>query len=139
MSQKDLLSIYMNILRPSAEYCSAIYHSLIPEYMAAKLESVQRQAMKIVFGWQVNYEELLGNGTIETLEKRRQDNALKFALKASNSARFGRTWFTETPITEREVRNTTRKKYIEKFTRTERGRSNPLSYLTRRLNEHHCT
>ena len=101
-----------------------------------RLETVQKQAMKIIFGWDIDYDKLVQDGTIETLSKRRDDNVIKFALKATQSPRFGPAWFKETPITDREVRESTRLKYVEKFSRTERGRNNPIDYMTRMLNEH---
>ena len=135
MSQNNLLQIYCSVLRPSAEYSSIIYNSLIPEYVSAKLEAVQRQAMKIIYGWDINYDELISNNVISTLKSRREDASLKFAFKASKSPRFGPVWFTENPV-ERSARCTTRKHYIEENCRTERGRNNPIQYMTRMLNEH---
>ena len=78
---------------------------------------------------------LIDDGVVETLEKRRKDYALKFALQASMSTRFGERWFTRN-TSDRDVRKGTRNNYIEKFARTERGKNNPLNYLTRLLNEH---
>ena len=137
MSKGDLLGIYKCILRPSTEYSSIVYHSLIPGFLADRLESVQRQAMKVIFGYAVNYDNLLANGTIETLASRRQENCLKFALKVESSQRFN-TWFKKTTTSsDREVRPGTRPKYIEKRCKTERSRNNPLLALTRILNEHY--
>ena len=137
MGRTDLLNIYKDVLRPSAEYSSVIYHSLIPDYISHKLESVQRQAMKVIYGWDVDYGALLENGTIETLKSRRIDAIKKFALKAEASSRFGSNWFKFTPSTDRTVRDSTRNKYVEQTCRTERGRNNPLNLMTRILNEHH--
>ena len=135
MTQGDLLQVYCSVLRPSAEYSSIIYNSLIPEYVSEKLEAVQRQAMKIIYGWDLDYDELLANNVITTLKCRREEASLKFAIKAANSPRFGSKWFTENPV-ERTARSTTRKHYVEERCRTERGRNNPLQYMTRMLNEH---
>ena len=63
--------------------------------MSEKLESVERQAFKIIYGWDVDYQKLVDNGKIETLKKRRKDAVLHFAFKAESSARFGSTWFKE--------------------------------------------
>ena len=136
MKQQDLLKIYESVLRPS-EYSSIIYGPLIPEYISQKLESVQRQAHHIIFGYDVDCQRPVDEGTIETLSSRREAAMLKFALKASNSERFGKQWFRETPILDRAVRTTTRNKYIEPLCRTERGKNNPLVVMTRMLNEHH--
>ena len=92
--------------------------------------------MKIIFGWDVNYESLVENSTIERLKDRRLDALLSFAIKVSGSERFGDTWFKKTPSTDREVRTTTRNTYVEKKCRTERSRNNPLHVMTRLLNQH---
>ena len=60
---------------------------------------------------------------------------LKFALKASKSERFGPKWFKRAPQTERSVRPTTRRTFLERQCRTERSRNNPLEAMTRLLNE----
>ena len=93
--------------------------------------------MKVIFGWGVNYETLIESGKVQSLREKREESALKFALKAVQSPRFGNDWFKETPTGPREVRPNTRNKYIEMQCRTERGKNNPIQYLTRRLNEHY--
>ena len=55
MEPDDLWKVYLTVILPSIEYCSEIYDSLIPAYLSDKLESVQRQAVKIVYGYGVNY------------------------------------------------------------------------------------
>ena len=90
MPKANLMRIYENVLRPSAEYSSVVYNSLIPAYMSDRLESVQKQAIKIIHGWDINYEEMLREGTIQSLKQRRDEATLKFALRASQSARFGK-------------------------------------------------
>ena len=136
MDATNLLGIYCSIIRPSIEYSNVVYHSLIPEYLSNKLETVQRQAIKIIYGPSVNYDSIVERGLIETLKSRRETAVLKFANKVVNSPRFGQEWFTLTNI-PREARQSTRNRYIEKQVRTERGRNNPLHLMTRLLNEQH--
>ena len=135
MSKPELLGIYKNVLRPSAEYSSVIYNSLIPDYVSNKLESVQRQALKIIYGWDYDLKKLFEQGAIETLKERREAATLRFALASSKSERFSNKWYKQTPLTEREVRSSTRNKYVEPACRTERGRNNPITVMARRLNE----
>ena len=137
MCTNDLIMIYKTVIRPSVEYSSIIYHSLIPEYMANQLEKVQKQALKIIYGWGVDYEALVEDGTIESLKSRREAAMLKFALKVEASPRFGPSWFKEQPSTDRSVRHSTRNRYMENRYRTERDKNNPISVLTRLLNEHY--
>ena len=126
-------------LRPSAEYSSVVYDSLIPEYVSDKLESVQRQAMKIIYGWDINYQKLVEDGVIEHLKDRRREAVLRFALKAVQSERFGPSWFKLNPETDINLRPGTRNRYLERRCRTERGRNNPINVMTRLLNEHENT
>ena len=134
MASKDLLRVYFTVIRSAVEYCSIIYNPLIPQYMSDKLEQVQRQAMRIVYGRGVDYGELLNSGELETLKARREDASLKFAKKASSTERFGPIWFPKNDAT-RTVRDSTRKTFKEKMCRTERGRNNPIQYMIRQLNE----
>ena len=80
LGQNNLLQIYKSIIRSSAEYGSVVYNPLIPEYVSDKLESVQKQAMKVIYGWDVCYQTLLDTGIIEPLKQRRNNASLKFAL-----------------------------------------------------------
>ena len=135
MYQNALLGIYCDVICPSAEYSSIIYNTLIPEYVSDRLESVQKQAMKIIFGFNIDYANLVENGTIEPLKVRRTNASLAFALKASQLPRF-QYWFKQAQSWDREVRQTTRRTYVERKCRTERDRNNPLNAITRQLNAH---
>ena len=108
---------------------TVLYNSLIPEYLPQKLESVQKQALQIIYGWNVDYNGLIENDIIHSLKQRRTEATLKFAIKASTSERF-KYWFSETPSTDRTVRPATRNKFIELTCRTERGRNHPLNVIT---------
>ena len=135
MDQSGLLNIYKMIVRSAAEYCSVVYHSLIPKYLADGLERAQKQAMKIVFGRGMDYARILEDGVLETLEERREKSCLRFAMKARSSARFGNKWFPVNNV-ERVARHGTRRIYKEKRYRTDRDRNNPMQYMLRLLNEH---
>ena len=126
-----LLRVFNTVLRPAVEYSSVVYHSLIPEYLSIKLEQVQKQAYKIIYGWDVDYNSLVNNGAVETLKERREVALAKFANKAANSPRFGPEWFQEVVAHPREVRTTTRNKYVGKKCKTERGKNNPVQVMTR--------
>ena len=64
---------------------------------------------------------------------------LKFALKNEDKEKFGMKWFRRSEETEREVRAGTRRKYRMPTCRTERMQNNPVSYMTKKLNEHYST
>ena len=115
-----LLEVYKSVIRPMADYCSVAYNSLIPNYMADKLERAQRQALRIIFGPGADVGKLVQEGRIETLKTRRDKKCLDFALNTLASSRFGKRWFQLNEIEGRNVRGSTRKKYVEKFTCNER-------------------
>ena len=131
MDTAGLLKIYGVVIRSAVEYCSVVYHSLIPKYMSDRLEQIQKQAMRIIFGRGVNYRELLEQGMIDSLETRRIDSCTRFANRAKNNPRFVNRWFPPNMVT-RGVRAGTRRKYIEKRHKTEWSRNNPIQYM---LNE----
>ena len=82
------MSIYKTVIRPAAEYCSVAYHSLIPKYLVEALERAQKQAMKVIYGVELDYGMLLENGVLEGMEERREKNCLKFAFKARARTRI---------------------------------------------------
>lgn len=133
MKPEDMCKVYRTVIRPVVEYAAVIYHTLIPKYQSLQLENVQKQAMKIVYGWNVPYSELVEDGRIETLESRREKAVLKFALKAE-SGKFGSKWFRKRSDINTDVRSTSRRKYFERQCRTERFRNNPINNMTRVLN-----
>ena len=132
MDSSNMLKVYKTVILPSVEYCSEIYDSLIPAYLADKLELVQKQCMKIIFGYNVQYGQLLENGTIETLSDRRKAACLRFANKVVDTP-FGQKWFPRNTAS-REVRQTTRRVYLEKKHKTERSKNNPIQHMIRLLN-----
>ena len=102
--------------------------------MADKLESVQRQAFKIVFGWARDIGEIMETEGLETLQARRTRACLSFANRNLSSSRFGQRWFPRNQA-DRDARTTTRRVYEERKLRTERDRSNPIQHMIRLLNK----
>ena len=139
LKQDALLAIYNCVLRSAVEYCSAVYHSMIPGILAEKLEKIQRQALKIIYGWDEDIGRIMEVKGIETLEERREKKVLSFALKNEEKERFGKKWFKKSLETHREVREGTRSKYRMPLCRTERMKNNPVTYMTKILNEHYGT
>ena len=133
MDKTNLLKVYRTVILPSVEYCSEIYDSLIPKYMSDKLESVQRQAIRIIHGWNINIEDVMEREGIDSLQDRRTKACLAFANRAVKS-RFGQKWFPRNPAA-RGARQTTRRIYEEKKARTERDRNNPIQHMIRLLNK----
>ena len=137
MPQDKLLRVYYTLVRSAVEYCSVVYHTMIPKLLADKLESIQRQALRIIYGQNCNMEALFAAKGISTLYDRREEAVMNFALKNEKRPRYGGRWFEEYEETDRSVRGTTRDKYKLPRFRTERMRNNPVTRMTMALNKHY--
>ena len=60
--------------------------------MCEEIEYVQKRASKIIFGWETDYNALVNEKKIESVEERRERLTLNFAQKTSNNPRFAH-WF----------------------------------------------
>ena len=138
MESSDLLKVYETIIRPAIEYSSVVYHTLIPQYQSEKLEAMQRQAYKIIYGSDYSYRDRTESGEVETLYARREKNILRFATKAVKNERFSRKWFPIITRPDREVRDTTRRPYLERPNRTTRMKNNPVQYMAKILNDNYA-
>ena len=103
--------------------------------MSERLENAQKQAYKIVYGWNIDYKEMIEQNKVETLKKRREKASLSFALKNKDKDRFNH-WFPRA-TSERPARDSTRRPYLETRARTERAKSNPIQSMIRHLNKNH--
>ena len=75
---------------------------------------------------------------IDTLAARREQALLKFALKNGHSSKYGKKWFKETTSETYDMRATTREKYKLPFCKTNRMNGNPITVMTRALNNHYA-
>ena len=132
MSSCDLLKVYITVIRSCLEYAVPTYNPMLSDYLRDRLEYVQKRACKIVFGWGSSYDQLIADGTIESLSTRRDRLTVNFARKASASERF-KDWFQEKSYKGLNLRK--EKKFEELFARTERLKNSPLYYMRRALNE----
>ena len=72
----DLVLVYCNIVRSIVEYASPVW-AAIPLYLDELIESVQRKALKIIFG-RVDYTEALVLAGLESLSDRRVGACKRF-------------------------------------------------------------
>ena len=68
---KNMLKVYLAIIRPILEYAVPVWQA-IPEYLSQKIESVQKRAFKIIKPGEESYEELLTVFNVEKLQSRRE-------------------------------------------------------------------
>ena len=73
MSTDDLLHYYESVIRPVAEYACVVWHSSLTKDQSARLESIQRRALKLIYG-RDNHEMNM----LPSLADRREDLAKRF-------------------------------------------------------------
>ena len=132
-SQPDLVRVYKSMIRPVAEYCSSVYHTMITKSDSEELEQVPMQALKRIYGWQLSYRNLLEKSGIDRLDTRRKESFLKIAEKMAGSSRFS-TWFP-LRLHRRELAPRNAEKYKIYLASTERYRKSPLNTMRQALNE----
>ena len=137
LEEDRLLEVYNSSIRSAVEYCSNVYHTLIQQYQIDKLESIQRHALRIIFGYGCDIDQVMAAKNISTLENRREEAIIKFALKNEDKERFGKKWFQKN--NRRDIREASRdnNKYIIPFCRTERMEKNPIVNMAKTLNQHY--
>ena len=78
-SEAELVLAYKSLVRPIAEYCSVVYHSMLTDKMDEEVERLQATALRIIYGYGVLYVKMREMSGLETLRQRRIDAADKFA------------------------------------------------------------
>ena len=81
LGTNDLVLVYCSIFRSIVEYASPVW-AAIPLYLEESIESVQRKALKIIFG-RVDYAEALVLAGLESLSDRRVGACKRFITEPS--------------------------------------------------------
>ena len=93
-SESELVRAYKSLVRPIAEYCSVVYHSMITDKQDEDLERLQATALRYIYGYGLSYSKMREMSGLQTLRQRRIEATDKFARRCLGSARFC-TWFPE--------------------------------------------
>ena len=118
-----LFKLYCCYVRSIIEYCSPVYHSLLSAGKTARLERLQRQAIRICFGFHVDVQEVMRQHCIESLESRRIQRLDKFILKTFGNPKFAH-WFPRRAGDGHNIRN--RRVIEERRWRTTRAMNSSL-------------
>ena len=129
-SKDELCKVYRNIIRPVADYCAVVYHSMLSDEQDEQLDQCQAHALRCIFGKDVPYAKMRELAGVTTLRQRRVQLCDKFAKQCLKNPRFA-GWF---PARERGRTRRNAETYHESFARCERLRNSRLFYLRRRLN-----
>ena len=128
----DLVKLYMSLVLPVLDYSAVVYHSMLSLTQEAELESLQKLALKFIYGVTgVSYDVLLSKAGIQTLKERRLRLVDKFILKSVEHPIYT-NWFPTRNFIHYDLRH--EKIYEERRTRTNRLYKSPLYFFRRRLN-----
>ena len=70
ITQKDLVSVYVSVMRPVLEYACSVWHTNLPLYLSDNIEVIQKRALKCIFPG-LGYAEILRRVNLDTLNVRR--------------------------------------------------------------------
>ena len=127
--------IYMATIRSVVEHSSNTYHSQLNKGQENQIERLQKRALKIVYGYNLSYEQLLERSGLETMKKRRERLFEKFARKTSKNLKYSH-WFPLKGNT-RDTRKT--RPYIEERASGDRLYRSPIFAMRRLLNSGETT
>ena len=134
-TQEELVRVYKSSVRPVADYCDTVYHSMLTDEMDEELDRLQNHALRIIFGFGIGGRRLRELAGVTTLRERRVQHCDAFAAKCLKSDRF-KIWF---PLKQgrrsTRIRDSERsEKFLETFARCDRLRDSPVFFFRRRLN-----
>ena len=130
LSSEDLLQVYTSFIRPVVEYCVPVWNPGLTSMQVARLERVQKRALRTILkGQYTSYESALQLTGLKSLKDRREDLCLKFAGKLSPE-------LLPPTVGELHCRNTRNSKKLKTVKcRTNRYRNSPMPYLVHLLNK----
>ena len=130
--EKDIVKVYASVVRSALEYASPIYHSLLTKAQEEELERMQRQSLKVIYGFTKSYANALKDSGVKTMKERRDEAFKTFAKKTSEHPDHA-GWFPT--IQDRPYKLRKEPKYIEEHAATDRLYRSPLFAMRRYLNE----
>ena len=77
ITQKDLFSVYVSVVRPVLEYACPVWHTNLPQYLSDNIEVIQKRALKCIFSG-LGYAEILRRVNLDTLNVRRDSICQKY-------------------------------------------------------------
>ena len=133
---EDLKDIYTLFIRSILEQSAVVWHSSITDENAADLERVQKSAVKIILNDKYSgYNRGLAQLGLETLESRRKNLCLNFAIKCQKSDKMKHIF----PENEKchEMGTRFQEKYKVHHANTGRFQQSSIIYMQKLLNENY--
>ena len=133
--KEAVLQVYIKQVRCALEFSVPAWQGGLTVSDKNDLERVQKCAVRIILGYQYSsYSTALSTLGLETLETRRIQLCLNFALRAETHPKFS-SWFVPT-VKSRQTRAIP-DKYFKVRSKHARFDKSPINYLTDLLNQHY--
>ena len=129
LNEKELVRVYMSNVRSCIEFSSVVYGPMLTSEQDEDLEKLQRQCLKMIYGFDKSYHKLLEISGLEKLSERREKAIIKFAQKCA-TGKYA-SWF---PLNYRGGRARRSLKYREDYARCVLLKNSPIYYMHRALN-----
>ena len=130
LPQDRLKTIYTSSIRSILEYSSNTYHSQINRGLNNQIERIQKKCLKIIYGYNKTYDQLLSQSNLKKMESRREKLFEKFAHKTQKNPKY-QHWFPRKEII-RETRK--QRPYLEEKASGDRLYRSPIFAMQRLLN-----
>ena len=85
ISQLDLVTVYISVVRPVLEYACPVWHTNLPNYLSDSIELIQNRAFKSIFPGK-SYNDIPNDTGLSTLSDRREVICMKYFTKIQGSA-----------------------------------------------------
>ena len=72
ISQNDLVTIYVSVIRPVLEYACPVWSTSLPNYLSDVIEMIQRRVLRSIYPG-LHYEDILVLVSLQSLKKRRDN------------------------------------------------------------------
>ena len=129
--KKNLKLIYFQHIRSILEFGVAAWNGSISFKQSAKLERVQKVALRLIYGRLKSYSKLCKEANVTSLENRREKLCLQFAMKSLKHPQF-KYWFNQANLHNLKEKP----RYLQCNSRTQRLQKSPIPYLTGLLNKY---
>ena len=131
---EDLKTIYILYIRSLLEQSATVWHSSLTKENVNDLERVQKSAIRIILQEKYQgYIKSLAHLELETLESRREQLCLKFALKCTKNDKLKHMF----PLNQKSHKMGTRneEKYQVQQANTDRLKNSSIIYMQNLLNQ----
>ena len=133
---QHLVEVYIQQVRSILKMASPVWTAGLTQQEIRSLERVQKTAVAVIRGGQhTTYRDGLAHLKLKSLEERREELNLKFAIKSLKHPKFTK-WF-KIDQNNQTTRNCSNKLPLKVArTRTSKFKKSPIPYLTGLLNQY---